>query len=145
VSVRPARAEDLTAVTALLEALGRDEVTDATRDACRALFEEQLADGASAHLVAEEAGEVVGFCSLHFRRRLNFATPEAWVPDLYVAEDARGRGIGFALLAEAERQARERGCHRLTLESGYERAAAHRLYARFGIEDAGKFFAKRLS
>jgi GNAT superfamily N-acetyltransferase len=144
VNVRPARAEDFAAVTALLEALGRAQVSDSTVERCRALFEEQLADEDSAHVVAEEGGEVVGFCSLHFRRRLNFATPEAWVPDLYVVEEARGRGIGLALLAEAERLARDRGCHRLTLESGYERDAAHRLYARFGMEDAGKFFHKRL-
>jgi GNAT superfamily N-acetyltransferase len=144
VSVRTAGPEDFTGVTALLEALGRAGVTETTVAECRALFEQQVADDAAAHLVAEEGGELVGFCSLHFRRRLNFATPEAWVPDLYVAENARGRGTGLALLAEAERLARERGCHRLTLESGHEREAAHRLYARFGMTDAGKFFQKRL-
>jgi GNAT superfamily N-acetyltransferase len=143
-SVRSARPEDFAAVTALLEALGRAEVTDETRESCRALYEAQLGDSGAEHLVAEDNGAVVGFCSLHYRPRLNFPTPEAWIPDLFVAEEARERGLGRALLDEAERRARARGCHRLTLESGYQRDAAHRLYARFGMEDAGRFFQKRL-
>jgi GNAT superfamily N-acetyltransferase len=145
VNVRAAEQADFEAVTALLELLGRARVTDATREECRALFERELADPDADHLLVEDgsAGQV-GFCSLRYRRRLNFATPEAWVPDLIVAEEARGRGAGLALLEEAERRARARGCHRLTLESGREREAAHRLYLRFGLEDAGKFFQKRL-
>jgi len=145
VNVRAAEKDDFEAVTALLELLGRARVTEATRDECRTLFERQLADPDADHLLAEDgAAGAVGFCSLHYRRRLNFATPEAWVPDLIVAEEARGRGAGLALLEEAERRARSRACHRLTLESGPEREAAHRLYLRFGMEEAGKFFQKRL-
>ncbi len=143
--VRAAEPADFEAVTALLELLGRARVTDATRDECRALFELQLADPQADHLLVDEgAAGPLGFCSLHYRPRLNFATPEAWVPDLIVAEEARGRGAGLALLEEAERRARARGCHRLTLESGHEREAAHRLYLRFGMDDSGKFFQKRL-
>lgn len=143
--VRPAVRADFEAVTALLEALGRAPVTDETRSGCRSLFEAQLADSACEHLVAEDGGgAVVGFCSLHFRPRLNFPTLEAWIPDLYVAEAVRGRGVGRELLAEAERRASARGCHRLTLESGHSRTAAHRLYARAGMDDAGRFFTKAL-
>ena len=143
-NVRSAGPQDFAPVTALLEALGRAQVSEETRESCRALYEAQLGDSDSDHLVAEDDGAVVAFCSLHYRARLNFPTPEAWIPDLYVAEEARGRGIGLALLEEVERRSRARGCHRLTLESGYQRDAAHRLYARFGLDDAGKFFAKRL-
>ena len=143
-NVRIARPEDFGAVTALLEALGRAPVTDESRESCRAVYQAQLRDPDTDHLVAEDDGAVAGFCSLHYRARLNFPTPEAWVPDLFVAEGSRGRGLGRALLEEAERRARDRGCHRITLESGYQRDAAHRLYARVGMEDAGKFFQKRL-
>ena len=37
-----------------------------------------------------------------FRERLNFFTPEAWIPELIVGEDSRGKGIGAALLAQDE-------------------------------------------
>ena len=142
--VRPAVSEDFDAVTALLEELGRPEVTDDTREECRAIFERQVADREAAHLVAEDEGAVVGFCSLHFRDRLNFTTPDAWVPDLIVAEGARRRGAGRALLEEAERQARERGCWMLTLESAHRRVEAHLFYTAFGMSDTAKSFEKRL-
>jgi L-amino acid N-acyltransferase YncA len=80
VKVRLAEAADFDSVTALLEELGRRRVTDETREACKAMFERHLADDQAAHLVAEDDGAVVGFCSLHFRERLNFTTPDAWVP-----------------------------------------------------------------
>ncbi len=143
--VRAARRGDFEAVTALLEALGRPAVTDATREDCRALFENQVIDPDAHHLVAEDdAGALVGFCSLHFRERLNRPTPEAWVPDLIVAEHARRAGVGRALLEEAERRARERGCWGLALESAYRRAEAHHLYRRLRMRDLGKSFHKSL-
>jgi GNAT superfamily N-acetyltransferase len=142
--VRPADGGDFEAVTALLEELGRAKVTDETRDECRALFEEHVADSEAAHLVAEDHGEVVGFCSLHFRARLNYPTPDAWVPDLIVTQSARRRGAARALLEEAERRARVRGCWALSLESAHFRTEAHRLYAAFGMQDVAKAFWKPL-
>jgi GNAT superfamily N-acetyltransferase len=88
---------------------------------------------------------VIAFASLHFRGRLNHRTQEAWIPDLIVAESARRRGVGRALLEEAERHARERGCHALALESGYQRAEAHHMYRQFKMRDAGKSFYKPLA
>jgi GNAT superfamily N-acetyltransferase len=143
--VRPVSAEDFRAVCGLLAELGRPTVSDATSDACRTSFAADLADDAADHLIAvDDHGAPVGFLSLHYRRRLNHATPEAWVPDLIVNERARGTGVGRALLAEAERRARERGCHRLALESGYSRQRAHGVYLAAGMTDGGKFFTKEL-
>jgi GNAT superfamily N-acetyltransferase len=145
VRVRAAESRDFEAVTALLEELGRATVTDVTRDDCRRIFEGHLARADTAHLVAEDAdGRVVGFCSLHFRERLNYPTEDAWVPDLIVSGGARRRGAAQMFLQEAERRARERGCWLLTLESGYQRAEAHLLYAAFGMADSGKQFTKLL-
>jgi GNAT superfamily N-acetyltransferase len=143
--VRPASRADFEAVTALLEGLGRPVVTDATREDCLAIFEEQVVDPDAHHIVAEEeGGAIVGFCSLHFRERLNFPTLEAWVPDLFVAEHARMKGVAKAMLDEVEARARSRGCHAIALESGYQRAEAHHLYRRFNMRDQGKYFYKPL-
>ena len=35
-----------------------------------------------------------------------------------------------------------RGCHALTLESGYQRAEAHHMYRQFRMRDVGKSFYK---
>ena len=142
-TIRAARGEDFEAVTRLLEELGRPVVGAPEAPDCRALYEQQVVDPDTHHIVAEAPdGEIVGFCSLHFRARLNWTSPEAWIPDLIVTERARRAGIGRALLDEAQRRARERGCHGLTLESGYRRAEAHHMYQRFGMRDTGKQFFK---
>jgi GNAT superfamily N-acetyltransferase len=144
-TIRAARGDDFEAVTELLESLGRATVTEATRADALAVYREQIVDADTHHLVAADAsGEVVAFCSLHFRKRLNHATEEAWVPDLYVAESARRQGVGRALLEEVERRALDRGCWHLTLESGHQRAEAHQLYRSFRMRDAGRQFSKPL-
>jgi GNAT superfamily N-acetyltransferase len=144
-NVRSAEPRDFDAITALLEKLGRKEVTDETRDRCREIYAAQVSDAAADHLVAEnDEGEVVGFCSLHFRKRLNYTTPEAWVPDLIVHETLRRTGIGKALLDHAEQRAIERGCWALSLESAHHRVEAHRFYGAFGMRDMGKSFRKLL-
>jgi GNAT superfamily N-acetyltransferase len=144
-TIRAARGDDFEAVTELLHALGRAQVNDETREEARAVFRQQVVDPTAHHMVAEDpAGEVVGFCSLHFRQRLNHVTEEAWIPDLFVLERARREGVGAAFLEEAERRAVERGCWHLTLESGYQRAEAHQLYRGFRMRDAGRYFSKPL-
>jgi GNAT superfamily N-acetyltransferase len=140
--IRAARRDDFEAVTRLLELLGRPQVPAAAEDDCRAVFEEQITDPCTHHIVAEDASGIVAFASLHFRSRLNHASEEAWIPDLVVAEGARRNGVGRALLDEAERRARERGCHRIQLESGYRRAEAHHMYRQFRMRDEGKYFVK---
>jgi GNAT superfamily N-acetyltransferase len=145
VIVRSLASADFEAVTALLQVLGRPEVTNANVAPARDVFDAQLADELADHVVAEDdAGRVVGFCSLHYRTRLNQPTLEAWVPDLIVAEDVRSTGVGAALLAEAQSRARERGCHQLVLESAYFRTRAHAFYEREGMTDAGKTFFRAL-
>jgi GNAT superfamily N-acetyltransferase len=143
--IRSAEPRDFDQVTDLLERLGRETVTDATRDRCREVYAAQVSDPTADHLVAEDDdGTLVGFCSLHFRNRLNHPTPQAWVPDLFVAEQVRRQGVARALLEHAERRAIERGCYEITLESGYQRIEAHKLYASFGMRDPGKYFRKLL-
>ncbi len=52
--------------------------------------------------------------------------------DLFVAPEARGRGVGGALLGAAEAHARASGAVRLVLQTAADNAAAQRLYDRAG-------------
>ena len=143
--VRPVAGDDFRAVCDLLAELGRPAVGPGTAAACVRTFARDLDDPGADHLLAlDDDGTAVGFCSLHYRSRLNHPTAEAWIPDLIVTERARGTGVGRALLAEAESRARERGCHLLTLESAYTRTRAHAVYLAAGMADTGKQFGKRL-
>lgn len=142
--VRPAAADDFAAVAELLAELGRPRLTPETEEAARMVYLRHLARSDTASLVAVYDGHIAGFLSLEFRDRLNRTRPQAWIPDLIVNARFRGRGLGRALLEASFRKARERDCWSVTLESGYQRTVAHRLYAAVGMEDAGKFFGYQL-
>lgn len=61
------------------------------------------------------------------------ARPLLNIHDLFVRPAYRGRGIGQALLWAAEREARARGCVKLTLEVLSGNARALSSYERFGF------------
>lgn len=67
-----------------------------------------------------------------------------YVDDLVTAEEERGRGYGAALLLWCEETAREHGCDAFSLDSGVQRAAAHRFYFRHGLTINAFAFAKPL-
>jgi len=141
--VREARPEDFEAVAALLEELGRPKVLGTDQEpAQRKRYAEWLASPDLYAFVSERDGAVTGFIDVEILPRLNFPGPQAWVPDLVVTDRERSRGAGTALLARAERVARERGAFSLTLESAYWRTRAHTFYAREGMDDAAKHFVK---
>src|SRR5215204_4188691 len=71
--------------------------------------------------------------SLWIQPRLNWTTPQGWIPDLFVDDAFRRRGAARALLDACAEECRRRGCHVLTLESGHHRAEAHRLYESYGF------------
>lgn len=144
--VREATAGDWPAVAALLAELGRPPALGTPEEAeLRRVFLAYLERDDVVALVAEDGDRVVGFCDLELRTRLNFAEPQAWIPDLVVAEDARSRGAGRALLERAEEIARERGAWGMSLESATWRERAHAFYEREGWTDSGKAFTKPLT
>jgi len=146
-TVREARPADFPAVAALLEELGRPTVLGTPEEQeHRTRFEAWLNAADLFAFVAEddEREEVIGFIDVIFVPRLNFTAPQAWVPDLIVAESDRSRGAGAALLNHAEKLARQRGAFALTLESATWRKRAHAFYLREGMKDTAKEFEKIL-
>jgi GNAT superfamily N-acetyltransferase len=56
-----------------------------------------------------------------------------YVDDLVTDELSRSTGVGHALLHWLETEAKSRGCPGIDLESGVQRAGAHRFYFREGF------------
>lgn len=106
----------------------------------RGHFDALVGDVDAAPFLAVADGEPAGFIGFRFRRRLNHATFEGWISDLYVRERFRGRGIGRALLGAVIAEWRLRGGHQLELEVAHARAAARALYQALGFADQGKYF-----
>lgn len=67
-----------------------------------------------------------------------------YVDDLVTDAARRSRGIGKRLLGHLEDKARQLGCDVLALDSGAQRAAAHKFYFREGMHIPGFCFRKEL-
>jgi ribosomal protein S18 acetylase RimI-like enzyme len=143
VQVRHATPDDADGILALMAELGRPAVADDPA-AQREVVLAHIAHPDGLIVVAQGDGELVGAASLWFRPRLNWVTPEAWLPDLVVRPADRRRGIATALLDACVAEARARGCHALKLESGHDRADAHPLYVRYGFEAFGYAYRLKL-
>jgi ribosomal protein S18 acetylase RimI-like enzyme len=142
VEIRPIRDDDadFPAVTRLLAELGRPAPSDERLPALRRTYAQHVARADTGSLLALLDGMTVGFCSLEFREPFYTKRPQAWIPDLIVAEQARGRGIGAALLDAAFAEALRRDAYAAVLESGARRTVAHRLYRAAGMIDVGTFW-----
>ncbi len=84
----------------------------------------------AAVLVAEDADAIIGFATAYQDMHSVRYGYRAWVEDLAVDPARRSEGVGKALLDAAKAWAKERGASHLELDSGDDRADAHRFYER---------------
>lgn len=130
---------DFEAVTRLLAELGRPSPIDDRLPALRRTYAQHVGRADTGSLLALADGVPAGFVSLEFRRPFFTLGPQGWIPDLIVTEAARGRKIGAVLLDAAFEEAVRRHAYAVALESGHQRAVAHRLYRAAGMADVGLF------
>ena len=97
-------------------------------------------------LVADVEGEVVGICQVMILRHFQHTGGRcAEIESVHVRRDLRSRGIGAALLVEAEGIARRAHCYRIQLTSRNVRTDAHRFYTANGYEQNSQGFKKLLA
>lgn len=111
-----------------------------TQDPARALefVRERLQNHESVIFVAEnEAKDLLGFVQL-FPSFTSVQARRLWVlNDLYVTDEARGLGVGRALMNAARDHAVKTGAKRLTLETMDDNERAWRLYESLGYVKSG--------
>ena len=93
--------------------------------------------------VAEAEGALVGLAPVHARAVLHVARPVAQLTALVVPPEMRGRGVGRALVAEAEKWGRARGADRLVVTTALHRADAPLFYEALGFEHTGRRYVRR--
>lgn len=127
VLVRPACRADAARVAELVDLMGGHQGAGADPGTVGA-FAAGLGLATSRALVAEIAGEVVGYGELQARPSVLHSGHEGWLAVLAVDPSARGGGVGRALVAALDSEAATMGCSRIVLESSTWREAAHHFY-----------------
>jgi len=121
----------------LVHAFGRllPQLSSSTTSVSPEALESIIATPGTTLLIARDrdaGGRIVGTLTL-----VMFRIPtalRAWIEDVVVDTEVRGRGIGEALTLAAVRLAQERGAKTIDLTSRQSRQAAHRLYEKVGFQ-----------
>jgi GNAT superfamily N-acetyltransferase len=131
--VRDAGMADLPALAALFDGyrVFYGQPSDPVR--AGAFLRERLERGDSRLLLAVDAdGATLGFVQLYPSFTSVGTAPIEILNDLFVAPEARGRGVARALLRRAADDARARGAVKLVLSTALDNATAKTLYASEG-------------
>ena len=143
--IRPATPADLPAIGRLGALLVRTHhdfdprrfmpASPRTEQGYAAYVGTQLEQPSTIILVAERAGEVVGyaFAALEGHDYMSLRGPAGVLHDLVVAGEERGRGVGRALLEAAVAVLEQRGAPRVVLSTAERNEAAQRLFAHAGF------------
>jgi GNAT superfamily N-acetyltransferase len=115
VSIRAAAESDLPLILHLIESLAEYE---RLRDQCVATEEKLRATLFGDHpaaeiLIASIENEPMGFALFFGNYSTFLAQPGIFLEDLFVKPEARGKGVGYALLSALARLAVDRNCGRL--------------------------------
>ncbi|SDK95152.1 GNAT family N-acetyltransferase [Aliiruegeria lutimaris] len=147
VTWREARREDVPAIVAMLA----DDVLGQGRESADAApyfaaFDAMQAEGGNRLIVGEIDGAVVATYQLTMISGLSLkAARRAQVESVRVAADHRGKGLGAALMQDAEARARAGGCALIQLTSNKARERAHGFYSDLGYVASHVGFKKILT
>jgi GNAT superfamily N-acetyltransferase len=131
VEVSAVRAEEFETLLPLISAYQRFyEVDDVDADRNRFFFRRFLAPSEVGLLLAarDEAGTILGYACLYWHFSSLQALETVLMNDLFVAPEARGRGIGRALIEATAKVARERGAAWVEWSTAPDNHTAQRLY-----------------
>jgi GNAT superfamily N-acetyltransferase len=138
IAIRLATAEDAAKIHGMIVALAR---ATGVRQKVTSKPEHFLRHGtgeapAFQALIAERAGTPLGLCLFFYSFSSWRGELGVYVQDLFVADDARGRGLGRRLIAETIRFARARGATYLRLSVSRENMAAQVFYRSIGMTES---------
>jgi GNAT superfamily N-acetyltransferase len=139
-TVRAARLDDSESIADLLSQLGYPVDSGAIPPRLERLV--MLGDTVA---VAELDGKVVGLAHLQVSPALEHDRPAAKLGALVVDKSSRGLGVGRALVAAMQDEARSRGCGLFYLTTSERRDDAHAFYEQMGLEQTGRRYGTTLS
>jgi ribosomal protein S18 acetylase RimI-like enzyme len=101
-----------------LESLARALISDPDRDGVQLI-------------ARDDDGSPLGFATIFWSWQTLNAARAGVMNDLYVIPDARGKGVGRALIEECRHRCRDHGAEQLVWETAPDNETAQRLYRQF--------------
>lgn len=137
VEVRALRADDFEQFCRLMNGFfGYSAGSEANHDELTMLFEAAIDPSKNIHfLVACDADRLIGCLSLTFAESSYKVAPFAWADDFYVEPNARGSGVGSALMQAARELAQSKRCSNILVGVGNGESETLRFYDRAGFKD----------
>jgi GNAT superfamily N-acetyltransferase len=136
IEIAPVAVEEFEELLPLIAAYQRFyEVERIDDDRNRSFFRRFLAPSEDGLLLgARTEGQLVGYACLYWHFSSLEATECVLMNDLFVSEDARGEGVGRALIEATAEVARERGVPFVEWSTAPDNHTAQRLYDSTGAE-----------
>jgi ribosomal protein S18 acetylase RimI-like enzyme len=139
-TIRVAEMNDATALAQLMCELGYET----TESEMEMRMERIAADDCYRTFVAVLDGKVCGMIGTLACPSYEHNDPGGRILALATLGTMRGRGIGRALIAAAEKDFAKRRIARISLTTRFERKAAHQFYEALGYQATGWRFVKQL-
>jgi GNAT superfamily N-acetyltransferase len=138
IEIREATIEDQPGVFNLLKQLmsGANEESAINQQSGVNTYRQMLKGETGTVFVAIEDGNMLGLVTLSYPVAIRCGGAYSSIEEFIVTEQARGKGVGGALLEAAIARATERGCYELLVSRPSE--LGYPVYLRHGWQDAGK-------
>jgi ribosomal protein S18 acetylase RimI-like enzyme len=107
---------------------------DALTALCRTLIEDPAQGEQS--IARDNSGAPLGFATIYWTWQTLNASRVGVLNDLYVMPEARGSGVGRALIEQCRKRCRDRGAARLVWETAPDNTTAQRLYDGIGARSS---------
>jgi ribosomal protein S18 acetylase RimI-like enzyme len=143
--VRQATIADVAEVAALFDGYRKFYRAASDIEGARRFLAERLANRQSVIILASVAAKAAGFTQLYPSFSSLSMAPVLVLNDLFVSPEARGHGVGRALLDAAAEYGRQVGAVRLVLQTEATNTPAQALYERAGWKRELSFWSYNLS
>lgn len=140
VAFKPAGAADIDLLAEFMREFYEFDGLAFDDGAARSALRQILSDDALGRVWLIQVDKVaVGYVVLTLGFSLEFHGRDAFVDEIYVRPDARGRGVGRRALEFAEEACRSLGVRALHLEVGRDNTNAQAVYRRLGFEEHDRY------
>lgn len=141
--IRAANVEDAEDMARILREIGwsrkrnalrLEEVSGPIEELIRHANQDQ--DGHTVMVAVDEKDTVIGFTSVHWVPFIMLGSFEGYVSDVFVSPMAGGKGAGKLLVRKIMEEGKKRGCMRLMVTNGKDKASyKRRFYEKLGWKE----------